>query len=142
MQNCPRQLAMQSCVLCSFVRCGTYKQIEKQNKKNNDKLETKTSKKDTKEQQRQDADLTLSGLKPADIVIWTDGSVAESNKNGGSGILIQDIQNQQDDVKVSLPAGKILSSYRTEAVAIIFALKIIEEWNLNNTTEIRICTDS
>ena len=73
----------------------------------NDKLETETSKKDTKEQKRQDADLTLSGLKPADIVIWTDGSVAEANKNGGSGILIQDIQNQQDDVKVSLPAGKI-----------------------------------
>ena len=30
MQNCPRQLAMQSCVLCSFVRCGTSKQIEKE----------------------------------------------------------------------------------------------------------------
>ena len=28
MQNCPRQLAMQSCVLCSFVRCGTSNQIE------------------------------------------------------------------------------------------------------------------
>ena len=33
MQNCPRQLAMQSCVLCSFVRCGTSKQIEKKRKK-------------------------------------------------------------------------------------------------------------
>ena len=33
MQNCPRQLAMQSCVLCSFVRCGTSKQIEKKKKK-------------------------------------------------------------------------------------------------------------
>ena len=33
MQNCPRQLAMQSCVLCSFVRCGTSKQIEKEKKK-------------------------------------------------------------------------------------------------------------
>ena len=29
MQNCPRQLAMQSCVLCSFVRCGLSNQIEK-----------------------------------------------------------------------------------------------------------------
>ena len=108
------------------------------NAKFNDKLETKTSKKDTKEQQRQDADLTLSGLKSADIVIWTYGSVAESNKNCG-GILIQDIQNQQDDVKVSIPAGKISSSYRTEIVAILTALKIIEEWNLNITTV--ICTD-
>ena len=34
MQNCPRQLAMQSCVLCSFVRCGSSKQIEKKQKKN------------------------------------------------------------------------------------------------------------
>ena len=34
MQNCPRQLAMQSCVLCSFVRCGTSNQIEKKKKKN------------------------------------------------------------------------------------------------------------
>ena len=33
MQNCPRHLAMQSCVLCSFVRCGTSKQIEKKKKK-------------------------------------------------------------------------------------------------------------
>ena len=32
MQNCPRQLAMQSCVLCSFVRCGSSKQIEKKKK--------------------------------------------------------------------------------------------------------------
>ena len=33
MQNCPRQLAMQSCVLCSFVRCGSSKQIEKEKKR-------------------------------------------------------------------------------------------------------------
>ena len=108
----------------------------------NYKLETETSKKDTKEQQRQDADLTLSGLKQADMVIWTDGSVAESNDNSGSGILIQDIENQQDDMKVSLPAEKISPSYRTEAVDILSALKIIEEWNLHNTTETRICTGS
>ena len=30
----PRQLAMQSCVLCSFVRCGTSKKKQKQKKKN------------------------------------------------------------------------------------------------------------
>ena len=33
MQNFPRQLAMQSCVLCSFVRCGTSEQIEEEKKK-------------------------------------------------------------------------------------------------------------
>ena len=33
MQNCPRQLAMQSCVLCSFVRCGTSNQIGKKRRK-------------------------------------------------------------------------------------------------------------
>ena len=32
MQNCPRQLAMQSCVLCSFVRCGSSNQIEEKKK--------------------------------------------------------------------------------------------------------------
>ena len=33
MQNCPRQLAMQSCVLCSFVRCGTSKTNRKKKAK-------------------------------------------------------------------------------------------------------------
>ena len=33
----PRQLAMQSCVLCSFVRCGTSNQIEKKKKKKKEK---------------------------------------------------------------------------------------------------------
>ena len=33
MQNCPRRLVMQSCVLCSFVRCGSCNQIEKEKKK-------------------------------------------------------------------------------------------------------------
>ena len=32
MQNCPRQLAMQSCVLCSFVRWGSSNQTEKKKK--------------------------------------------------------------------------------------------------------------
>ena len=36
MQNCPRQLAMQSCVLCSFVRCGSSNKIEKKKKKEAD----------------------------------------------------------------------------------------------------------
>ena len=35
----------------------------------------------------------------------------------------------------TIPARKIKSSYRTEAVVILSALKIIEESNLNNTTE-------
>ena len=33
MQNCPSQLSMQSCVLCSFVRCGSSNQIEKEKKR-------------------------------------------------------------------------------------------------------------
>ena len=33
MQNCPRQLAMQSCELCVFVRCGTSNQIFKKREK-------------------------------------------------------------------------------------------------------------
>ena len=79
-------------------------------------------KKDTKEQQRQ-VYLIFSGLKAADIFIWKDDSVAESNKNGGRGILIQDIQNQQGDVKVFttsrkniifLPNWSFFYSLRTE----------------------------
>ena len=44
MQNCPRQLAMQSCVLCSFVRCGSWSsnQIEKKEKKRKKKKEERT----------------------------------------------------------------------------------------------------
>ena len=34
MQNCPSQLAMQSCVLRSFVRCGTSNQIEREKNMN------------------------------------------------------------------------------------------------------------
>ena len=34
MHNWPRQLVVQWCVLCSFVRCGTSKQIEEKEKKN------------------------------------------------------------------------------------------------------------
>ena len=33
MQKCPCQLAIQSCVLCSFVRCGSSNQIEGKEKK-------------------------------------------------------------------------------------------------------------
>ena len=33
MHNFPHQLAIQSCVLCSFVRCGTSNQIEKEKEK-------------------------------------------------------------------------------------------------------------
>ena len=33
MQNCPRQLAMQSCALCLYVRCGSSNQIHKEEKK-------------------------------------------------------------------------------------------------------------
>ena len=29
MQNCPRQLVMQSCALCLYVRCGSSNQIIK-----------------------------------------------------------------------------------------------------------------
>ena len=38
MQNCPRQLAMQSCVLCSFVRCGTSNQIERKKRKKDNRV--------------------------------------------------------------------------------------------------------
>ena len=33
MQNCPRQLAMQSCALCLYVRCGSSNQIKRKEEK-------------------------------------------------------------------------------------------------------------
>ena len=33
MPNCPSQLAMQSCELCVYVRCGSSNQIKKKKKK-------------------------------------------------------------------------------------------------------------
>ena len=41
MQNCPRQLAMQSCALCLYVRCGSSNQNKRRRKKKEKKSNEK-----------------------------------------------------------------------------------------------------
>ena len=62
----------------------------------------------------------------ADIEIYTDGSTAGDQKNGGAGIFAQD-SNGNILLERSKPAGKLCSSYDGESVACLDAVKWIEE---------------
>ena len=82
----------------------------------------------------------LNSLPTAQINIWTDGSARESNKDGGSGVLIQ-LENR-DTVSASFPAGTLTSSFRSEMIAIKEALVLVLQLKTNEDKEIRLCTDS
>jgi ribonuclease HI len=60
-----------------------------------------------------------------DYEIYTDGSTSENQVGGGAGIFIQ---NKQGDTvaEIAKPAGALASSYDTECVAMVEALKWID----------------
>ena len=62
----------------------------------------------------------------ADVEIYTDGSTAGDQKNGGAGIFAQD-RNGNTLMEKARPAGKLCSSYDGESVACLEAVKWIEE---------------
>ena len=74
----------------------------------------------------------------ADMIIYTDGSVQEDQKNGGSGCFITSQDSSEEEI--SSPAGKICSSFRAEVIAIHKALEIAS--NRLKEKNVVIFTDS
>ena len=62
----------------------------------------------------------------ADIEIYTDGSTAGNQQNGGAGVFAQDKEGNVL-LERSVPAGKLCSSYDGECLAFLEALKWIED---------------
>ena len=52
-------------------------------------LETQTKVSDSIEEKRKNTLETIDKLPSENIIMWTDGSIGNSVKNGGSGIIIQ-----------------------------------------------------
>lgn len=74
-------------------------------------------------------------------IIYTDGSVAENCKNGGSGVIIKRSGNQDEIIRV--PAGSYASSFRSELIAIQTALDWIRQnIETNNSSKILVLSDS
>ena len=113
-----------------------------------DSLLTKCNKKDDPTILHRYTQETLQdiNLNTANYIIWTDGSVKEDQKNGGSGALIE-IHNQAT-IELKKPAGKFCSSFVSELRAIEMALnKVLEHRENNHTNDLRdyktiILTDS
>ena len=60
------------------------------------------------------------------LVIYTDGSAEESNKNGGSCVHIINIVNYTTR-QISKPAGKFTSFYQAEGIAMNETLKCVDD---------------
>ena len=61
----------------------------------------------------------------ADVEIYTDGSVQEGQRKGGSGCWLK--YRTGEEKEITKPAGEICSSFRAEAIAIQEGLKEIEK---------------
>jgi hypothetical protein len=96
----------------------------------NDDLLTSTRRTDPSSRRYKAAVDTLASLDPADIAIWSDGSAVEATKNGGAGVYIHEREGGPTDVV--LPAGKLCSSYRAEAVAFREGAKWLSEQDDTN----------
>ena len=84
-------------------------------------LETPTKVSDSIEEKRKNTLETIEKLPSADIIMWTDGSVGNSVNNGGSGIIIQNRENEMNAMR---------------------GLEMLRSANLNKIKEIRKCSDS
>jgi ribonuclease HI len=78
------------------------------------------------------AEEALAKLPQPDVQIWTDGSVEEGVKNGGSGIVI-DLVGQGETIEISQAAGKWCSSYLAEMKALLAAIN----WIAGNSNRLR-----
>ena len=102
-------------------------------------LEIPTKVSDSIEKKRKNRLETIDELPSADIIMWTDGSVGNSVNNGGSGIIMQ---NRENEIREAVAVEKLCSSYDAEIIAIMTGLEMLRSRNLNNIKEIRICSDS
>lgn len=66
-------------------------------------------------------DTILNSIDKDDIIVFTDGSVVESVKDGGAGIIIQWPGNKEDNILMA-PCGKTCPSFKAEQTAIHTAL--------------------
>ena len=92
----------------------------------------------TEQELRQKTELKIAEV-DADVEIFTDGSTAGDQRNGGAGIFIQD-RTGTTLLEMSKPAGSLCSSYDGETVACIEAMRWIEEQDLEQ--KYAIYTDS
>ena len=99
---------------------------------------------DPDEEKRNKTAQTLLELPAADIEVWSDGSAIDANTNGGGGVLVR--YNAQDpvvDTPLSIPTGKVTSSFKSELLALHAGLvHVLENADWSTTKEIRCCTDS
>jgi ribonuclease HI len=82
----------------------------------------------------------LEALGPADVEVWTDGSVVDGTGCGGGGVAI--CRTGLNDIELAVPAGRICSSYRSELVAIDKALEALCARVDTAGLYVRLCTDS
>jgi hypothetical protein len=86
---------------------------------------------------------TLSNNEEFDLVVYTDGSAVEGNKDGGAGVVVTSGSVDYPVVldKVNVAAGRWCSSFQAELVglkeAIRWLTRHIEEWS-----SVRIASDS
>ena len=85
---------------------------------------------------------TLAGLPPADIIAWTDGSVRADQTLRGGGALIRTAHTPP--IRLTVPAGRIASSFATEITALNAAIQhILQHLPLTpGRAEVLFCTDS
>jgi ribonuclease HI len=76
----------------------------------------------------------------ADIEIYTDGSTAGDQRNGGAGVYIKD-RNQNTVLEESMAAGKMCSSYDAECMALASATLWLTNQPVDNTHYL-LLTDS
>ena len=92
----------------------------------------------TEQELRQQTECKIAEI-DAEIEIFTDGSTAGNQQNGGAGVFAQD-KNGNILFEMSKPAGSMCSSYDGETVACIEALRWISSQNSQNSYA--IYTDS
>jgi ribonuclease HI len=82
-------------------------------------------------------ELKTQKIEDTDVVIYTDGSVGESNKNGGAGCIINWPATPEPQV-IKEPCGLACSSYRAEMMALCSALQSVCESHANLPRECSI----
>ena len=100
-----------------------------------------TKKKDehTKEELQRLTECKIAEI-DAEVEVYTDGSTAGNQQNGGAGVFIQD-RNGNTLLERAVPAGRLCSSYDGESAAFLEALKWVEESNQEGA-KVAIYTDS
>ena len=104
--------------------------------------ETNIKKTDSIDEQKEASQQAIKNEKPADFIIYTDGSAIAGTRNGGAGIYVEKAEGERDYRKYHTehhPAGSYSTSYTAECVAMLRALRWLENQTWLKTV---IVTDS